>query len=92
MQDNRIVKVTSPMDVAVTHGHLCIKGRFGFEFVHGGDMGALPGRVGPRIARISRINPTRVLRFVGQPCDPWFEIGSDPPRPGSTTDGTDLTD
>jgi predicted molibdopterin-dependent oxidoreductase YjgC len=36
VQDNRIVKVTSPMDVAVTHGHLCIKGRFGFEFVHGG--------------------------------------------------------
>jgi NADP-reducing hydrogenase subunit HndD len=25
--------VTSPMDVSVTHGHLCIKGRFGFEFV-----------------------------------------------------------
>jgi predicted molibdopterin-dependent oxidoreductase YjgC len=37
VQDNRIVKVTSPMDVEVTHGHLCIKGRFGFEFVHGGD-------------------------------------------------------
>jgi predicted molibdopterin-dependent oxidoreductase YjgC len=32
-QNNRIVKVTSPMDVDVTHGHLCIKGRFGFEFV-----------------------------------------------------------
>ena len=32
-QDNRIVKVTSPIDVNVTHGHLCIKGRFGFEFV-----------------------------------------------------------
>jgi predicted molibdopterin-dependent oxidoreductase YjgC len=37
VQDNRIVKVTSPLDVEVTHGHLCIKGRFGFEFVHGGD-------------------------------------------------------
>jgi predicted molibdopterin-dependent oxidoreductase YjgC len=34
VQDNRIVKVTSPLDVEVTHGHLCIKGRFGFEFVH----------------------------------------------------------
>src|SRR3989449_5165252 len=33
IQDNRIVKVTSPLDVSVTHGHLCIKGRFGFEFV-----------------------------------------------------------
>lgn len=37
VQDNRIVKVTSPLDVEVTHGHLCIKGRFGFEFVHGGE-------------------------------------------------------
>ena len=33
VQDNRIVKVTSPMDSSVTEGHLCIKGRFGFEFV-----------------------------------------------------------
>jgi predicted molibdopterin-dependent oxidoreductase YjgC len=32
-QDDRIVKVTSPMDSSVTDGHLCIKGRFGFEFV-----------------------------------------------------------
>jgi predicted molibdopterin-dependent oxidoreductase YjgC len=37
VQDNRIVKVTSPLDIEVTHGHLCIKGRFGFEFVHGGE-------------------------------------------------------
>ena len=33
VQDNTIVKVTSPMDASVTEGHLCIKGRFGFEFV-----------------------------------------------------------
>jgi predicted molibdopterin-dependent oxidoreductase YjgC len=33
VQDNRIVKVTSPADVSVTHGHLCIKGRFGFDFI-----------------------------------------------------------
>jgi NADP-reducing hydrogenase subunit HndD len=32
-QDDRIVKVTSPLDSSVTHGHLCVKGRFGFEFV-----------------------------------------------------------
>ncbi len=32
-QDNRIVKVTSPLDEEVTHGHLCIKGRFGWQFV-----------------------------------------------------------
>jgi predicted molibdopterin-dependent oxidoreductase YjgC len=33
VQDNRIVKVTSPDDASVTRGHLCIKGRFGFTFV-----------------------------------------------------------
>ena len=33
MQDNDIVKVTSPLDSSVTDGHLCIKGRFGFQFV-----------------------------------------------------------
>jgi NADP-reducing hydrogenase subunit HndD len=33
VQDNRIVKVTSPLDHDVGYGHLCVKGRFGFEFV-----------------------------------------------------------
>jgi predicted molibdopterin-dependent oxidoreductase YjgC len=38
VQDGRIVKATSPLDVAVTEGHLCIKGRFGWQYV-GGDGG-----------------------------------------------------
>jgi predicted molibdopterin-dependent oxidoreductase YjgC len=33
VQDNSIVTVTSPLDSSVTSGHLCVKGRFGFEFV-----------------------------------------------------------
>ncbi|HEY3688656.1 MAG TPA: 2Fe-2S iron-sulfur cluster-binding protein [Streptosporangiaceae bacterium] len=33
VQDNSIVKVTSPHDNPVTHGNLCIKGRFGFAHV-----------------------------------------------------------
>ena len=33
VQDNRIVKVTSPSDSSVTEGHLCVKGRFRYEFV-----------------------------------------------------------
>jgi predicted molibdopterin-dependent oxidoreductase YjgC len=33
VQDNSIVKVTSPLDSSVTDGHLCVKGRFGFQFV-----------------------------------------------------------
>ena len=33
VQEERIVKVTSPVESEVTHGQLCVKGRFGFEFV-----------------------------------------------------------
>jgi predicted molibdopterin-dependent oxidoreductase YjgC len=34
VQENQIVKVTSPDDHDVTRGNLCIKGRFGFQHVH----------------------------------------------------------
>ncbi|MGA9776597.1 MAG: 2Fe-2S iron-sulfur cluster-binding protein [Candidatus Dormiibacterota bacterium] len=40
VQDNEIVKVTSPLDHDITRGHLCVKGRFGYQFVqsrNGGD-------------------------------------------------------
>jgi len=32
-QDGEIVRVTSPLGHSVTHGNLCIKGRFGWQFV-----------------------------------------------------------
>jgi predicted molibdopterin-dependent oxidoreductase YjgC len=32
-QDGQILRVTSPLDHSVTHGNLCIKGRFGWQFV-----------------------------------------------------------
>jgi predicted molibdopterin-dependent oxidoreductase YjgC len=32
-QDGQIVRVSSPLDHSVTHGNLCIKGRFGWQFV-----------------------------------------------------------
>jgi len=35
-QEGQIVKVTSPHDHDVTLGNLCIKGRFGWSFVHSG--------------------------------------------------------
>ena len=37
VQDNKIVRVMSPTDSSVTNGNLCIKGRFGFGFVSGGE-------------------------------------------------------
>ena len=33
VQDNDIVKVTSPIENDVTCGHLCVKGRFGYTYV-----------------------------------------------------------
>ena len=33
VQDNEILKATSPFDQTVTHGNLCIKGRFGWQYV-----------------------------------------------------------
>jgi predicted molibdopterin-dependent oxidoreductase YjgC len=32
-QEGKIVRVTSPLEHDVTHGNLCIKGRFGWQFV-----------------------------------------------------------
>ena len=40
VQDNEIVKVTSPADHGVAGGHLCIKGRFGFRHVQARGEGA----------------------------------------------------
>ncbi|MBV8283777.1 MAG: (2Fe-2S)-binding protein [Candidatus Eremiobacteraeota bacterium] len=37
VQDNDIVKVTSPLETSVTHGNLCIKGRFGTVYVQNRD-------------------------------------------------------
>jgi predicted molibdopterin-dependent oxidoreductase YjgC len=36
-QEGRIVKVTSPHDHDVTLGNLCVKGRFGWQYVTGGN-------------------------------------------------------
>lgn len=34
VQDERIIKIGSPLENSTTHGNLCVKGRFGFEYVH----------------------------------------------------------
>jgi predicted molibdopterin-dependent oxidoreductase YjgC len=39
VQDERIVKVTSPVESSVTNGQLCVKGRFGYEFAQNGGGG-----------------------------------------------------
>ena len=57
VQDNRIVKVTSPLDHSVTSGHLCIKGRFGYEYVQElGDLAVTP--IDEVLASVRRDNPS----------------------------------
>ncbi len=34
VKDNKVVKVTSAYDAPVNHGNLCIKGRYGYDFIH----------------------------------------------------------
>ena len=49
VQDGRIVKATSPLDHPVTRGNLCIKGRFGWKYVHELEEGqGVPGAPGAR--------------------------------------------
>ncbi len=48
VQDNRIVTVGSPHDSGVTRGMLCVKGRFGFEFVQSNEPGEGPPPRAPK--------------------------------------------
>ena len=37
IKDDFIYRVTSPFDSPSNHGNLCVKGRFGYDFVHAKD-------------------------------------------------------
>ena len=43
IKDDYIYKVTSPFDSVVNHGNLCVKGRFGFQYVQNRAPGADDG-------------------------------------------------
>ena len=42
IKDDYIYKVTSPFDSVVNHGNLCVKGRFGYDFIYNKDRVATP--------------------------------------------------
>jgi predicted molibdopterin-dependent oxidoreductase YjgC len=42
VKDNRIVKITGAEDTAPNFGSLCVKGRFGFNFIHSDDRLTTP--------------------------------------------------
>ena len=42
IKDEYIYKVTSPFDSIVNHGNLCVKGRFGYDFIYNKDRVTTP--------------------------------------------------
>ena len=42
IKDDYIYKVTSPFDAVVNHGNLCVKGRFGYDFIYNKDRVTTP--------------------------------------------------
>src|SRR3990172_11002298 len=42
IKDDFIYKVTSPFESVVNHGNLCVKGRFGYDFIYHGDRVTAP--------------------------------------------------
>jgi len=42
IKDEYIYKVTSPFDSVVNHGNLCVKGRFGYDFIYNKDRVTTP--------------------------------------------------
>jgi formate dehydrogenase alpha subunit len=66
LQDDFIYKVTSPFDSPVNHGNLCVKGRFGYDFMYH------PARVTtPLIRREAQKPGARTQAFER---DAWREV------------------
>jgi formate dehydrogenase alpha subunit len=42
IKDDYVFKVTSPFESVVNHGNLCVKGRFGYDFVYSKDRVTMP--------------------------------------------------
>src|SRR2546425_13069376 len=42
IKDDYVYKVTSPFDGVVNHGNLCVKGRFGYDFIYNHDRVTVP--------------------------------------------------
>ena len=51
LKDDYIYRVTSPFDAVVNHGNLCVKGRFGYDFIYN------PHRITTPLIRKTRQEP-----------------------------------
>jgi len=69
MKDDYIYKVTSPFDGVVNHGNLCVKGRFGYDFIYNKDRVTTP-----LIRKEAQAPGTRSQAFDH---DQWREVSWD---------------
>ncbi len=66
VRNNFIYRVTSPFDSVVNHGNLCVKGRFGYDFIYS------PKRVTTPLIRKDQQKPGRRHQAFG--LDQWREV------------------
>lgn len=69
IKDDYIYKVTSPFDGVVNHGNLCVKGRFGYDFIYNKDRVTTP-----LIRKEAQAPGTRSQAFDH---DQWREVSWD---------------
>jgi formate dehydrogenase alpha subunit len=69
VRDDYIFKVTSPFDSPVNHGNLCVKGRFGYDYIYH------PRRVTTPLIRRSRQKPGRRTQAFDR--EEWLEVSWD---------------
>ena len=66
LKDDYIYSVTSPFDAVVNHGNLCVKGRFGYDFIYH------PSRVTVPLIRKERQEPGK--RTQAFDLDEWRQV------------------
>jgi formate dehydrogenase alpha subunit len=69
IKDDYVYKVTSPFDAVVNHGNLCVKGRFGYDFVYNKDR-----VTAPLIRKTAQAPGARTQAFDR---DQWREVSWD---------------
>lgn len=69
IKDDYVYKVTSPFDAVVNHGNLCVKGRFGYDFIYNRDRVTTP-----LIRKTAQVPGARTQAFDR---DQWREVSWD---------------
>jgi formate dehydrogenase alpha subunit len=69
IKDDYLYKVTSPFEAVVNHGNLCVKGRFGYDFIYNKDRVTKP-----LIRRTAQAPGARTQAFDR---DQWREVSWD---------------